>query len=908
MKGVGPEVDEMNTRYDPKQVESKWYEFWETNGYFKPESDRNPNTAKKPYCITIPPPNVTGSLHIGHALCYTIQDVLTRWKRMQGYDTLTVPGTDHAGIATQMVVDKALRAQGLSRQELGREEFVRRVWEWKEQYGGTIIRQFKRMGFSFDWNRLAFTMDPDYASAVMLTFVKWFEAGHIYIGSRVGNWCPTCRTVISDIEVEDKEQNAKLYHIRYPYADGDGYLVVATTRPETMLGDVAVAVNPEDDRYTRHIGRELLLPLVGRPLPLIADPHPDPVFGTGAVKVTPAHDPNDFEIGNRHGLEMPVIFNEDATINTKELVDRFGENEYLAKYDGMDRYAGRKAILADLEALGLLEKIDEHKLVLGTCSRCHTVLEPMLTEQWYCAIDDLAKPAAAAVRDGKIRFVPERFGDIYLRWMDSIRDWPLSRQLWWGHQIPAWYCRSCHPENFVSEDGEWRIIKRVQPIVTMDEPKECALCGGVELVRDPWVLDTWFSSQLWPQAVLGWPEKTKDLERFYPTSVLVTARDIIYLWVSRMIMSGLDELHEIPFHDVYIYATVLNEQGQRMSKSLGTGIDPLEVIDKYGADALRISLLQQTGTNQDIRFGEKRIEEGRNFTNKIWNASRFVLMNVEGLEYQGLPEAAQMKLVDRWILSRLSGTVETVTASLDAYNMADATKPLYDFFWGELCDWYIEAAKPRLLVPEQKHAAQSVLVYVMDQYVRLIHPFMPHISEEIYQRLPGHGLSVSLAEWPTPGERDPDAERDMELLTETIRAARNLRAEVGISPMQMAPLLYVSGAPVLESQIGLIASQAWFERVEFGRPSDDVKRVENSIPGADIFLPIAGVIDIEAERTRLTRERDKIGQELASVAGRLNNPMFLERAKPEAVEKTRKDAEELSQQLTKISERLRLFS
>ena len=916
MKGVGPEVDELSTRYEPQQVESRWYAFWEERGYFKPESDRDPNTRKPPYCITIPPPNVTGSLHIGHALCYTIQDVLTRWKRMQGYDVLCLPGTDHAGIATQMVVEKALRAEGTSRHELGRERFIERVWEWKRQYGDLIIQQFRRLGFSFEWGRLAFTMDPHYANAVLRTFVDWWENGHIYLGSRVVNWCPSCHTVISDIEVEDREQNGKLYYVRYPFADGDGHITVATTRPETMLGDVAVAVNPEDDRYARHIGRELLLRLVGRPIPLIADEHPDPAFGTGAVKVTPAHDHNDFEVGQRHGLPMPCILSEDATVDTSELMAEFGENDFLQRYHGMDRYVARKAVLEDLDSLGLLEKIEDYKLVFGACMRCHTALEPMLNEQWFVAMHALAAPAAKVVEEGRVRFVPERHADTYLRWMAGIRDWAVSRQLWWGHRIPAWFCRDCHPEDFADGEDGPRIVKRRAPIVQMEAPTECPLCGGGNLVQDPWVLDTWFSSALWPHAVLGWPDDTPDLRRFYPTDVLVTAKDIIYLWVARMITTGLYHLDEIPFRDVLIHATVLNEQGQRMSKSLGTGIDPLEVVEGYGADSLRYALLLQTGWNQEIRFGEKRIEEARNFCNKIWNASRFVLMNLDDNfrdSYAGLPDESEMELVDRWILSRLAATTEQTESALQVYNMAEATRPLQEFFWGELCDWYIEAAKPRLNEPPKRGVVQSVLVYVLDVYMRLLHPFMPHLSEEVYQRLPGHGESACIAEWPKPGKRYPDAEEEMDTLIQVVRAARNLRAEVGLTPMRVYPVIYVTTRDerthaVLERGRNLLTSQAWFERLEMSAPEASVKRLETSVGSVDLYLPIEGVIDVAAEIARLTREKQRVEVELASVQTRLNNPQFVERAKPEAVEKARNDAAELTAHLQKVEERLRLFS
>jgi valyl-tRNA synthetase len=620
-------MHELPKTYDPHQVEARRYEWELARGDFEATiaDDGRPR-----YSITIPPPNITGSLHMGHALNNAIHDVLLRWKRMQGYNVLCVPGTDHAGIATQNVVERALRQQeGLTRHDLGREKFLERVWQWREQYGNTILMQFRKLGCSYDWRYTRFTLDPEYVDAVLEVFVRWWQDGHLYIGERVINWCPRCMTAISDIEIEQSDEAGKLYHIRYPFVDGDGYVVVATTRPETMLGDVAVAVNPSDARYTDRIGKSLRLPLVERIIPLIADPYPDPAFGTGAVKVTPAHDPNDFEIGQRHNLPRPVIMHLDGTIDTEALRESLNahDNPYLQRYHGVDRYKAREMIVQDLEANGYLEKVEDYTVPLARCERCHTVIEPLLSEQWFCRMQSIAQPAIEVVRQGKIRFHPERYKEMYLHWMENIRDWCISRQLWWGHQIPAWYCMDCHPENF---DESGKLLRRESPIVQKTEPDKCPRCGSTRLVRDPDVLDTWFSSAIWPHTVLGWPQPTDELRLFYPTDVLITAQEILYLWVARMVMTGLYFMGDIPFREVYIHATVLNKEGKRMSKSLGTGIDPLELIDKYGADALRWSLLQQAGMQQSIRFYEERVVSARNFANKVWNATRFVLLNLDG--------------------------------------------------------------------------------------------------------------------------------------------------------------------------------------------------------------------------------------------------------------------------------------
>ncbi|HKG21041.1 MAG TPA: valine--tRNA ligase, partial [Blastocatellia bacterium] len=713
-------MTEIPKAYEPRDSEQRWYSFWNSRGYFKPGGE-GPT-----YSITIPPPNVTGSLHIGHALTYTIQDVLIRWKRMQGFDTLCVPGTDHAGIATQNMVEKQLRKEGLTRQDLGREKFLEKTWEYVNTFGGVILSQLQRLGCSFDWDRTRFTMDQGYIDAVHECFVRWWEQDLIYRGARVINWCPRCLTAISDIEVEHEDRPAKLYHIRYPLKDGPGFVVVATTRPETMLGDTAVAANPGDDRYKEIFGATLVLPLAGREIPLIADDYAKPEFGTGAVKVTPSHDLNDFEAGLRHNLPQITVIDESGRMT----------EEAGRRYAGLDRFAARARVVEDLEAQGLLEKIEDYTVPTALCARCGTVIEPLLSEQWFVRMKELARPAIDAVREGRVRFIPERYEKTYLEWMENIRDWTISRQLWWGHRIPVW----------ITEDGDY--------IVARSEAEALDKAGGRPITRDEDVLDTWFSSGLWPFAVLGWPRQTEDLERYYPTSVLTTARDIIYLWVSRMIFSGIYFLHEVPFRDVYIYATVLNEQGKRMSKSLGTGIDPIEVIDMYGADALRFALLVRAARGQDIRFSyiennrQKQVEEARNFANKIWNASRFVLMNLgEDLSKTEVKWVPSDRLADRWILAELNATIDQVTRALEEYKLNEVAQTLYHFFWDDFCDWYIELSKSLVSSPEdteETRAARSRIVFVLETSLRLLHPLMPYLTEEIWQRLPHDGESLMI--------------------------------------------------------------------------------------------------------------------------------------------------------------------
>jgi len=875
-------MTELSKAYEPHSVEEKWYQTWNSRGYFKPQGNG------PIYCITIPPPNVTGSLHIGHALCYSIQDVLIRWKRMQGYNTLCVPGTDHAGIATQNVLEKQLKKEGLSRHELGREKFLARLWSWVNQYGGVIISQLQRLGCSFDWDRTRFTMDQAYVDAVMECFVRWWEQGLIYRGKRVINWCPRCLTAISDIEVNHEDRPGKLYHIRYPFEDDSGQVVVATTRPETMLGDTAVAVNPSDARYADLIGKTIVLPLVGRHIPLLADYYAKAEFGSGAVKITPAHDLNDFEVGMRHNLAQIMVIDEQGKMTAEA-----GE-----RYAGLDRFEARKRVLEDLTEQGLIEKIEDYNLPEATCDRCHTVIEPLLSEQWFVRMKELAQPAIDVVKQGKVKFIPDRYEKTYLDWMENIRDWTISRQLWWGHRIPVW----------TTEDGEY-IVARSE---TEARDKAC----GKTITQDEDVLDTWFSSGLWPQAVLGWPEKTNDLDTFYPTSVLCTARDIIYLWVSRMIMSGLHFLHEIPFDDVYIYATVLDEQGRRQSKSLGTGVDPLDVIRLYGADALRFSLLVRAARGQDIRFAkiekdrQPQVEEARNFANKIWNASRFVLMNIRDrgdIEAKWVPSDA---LADRWILAELNSAIEEVTSALAEYRLNEAAQTMYHFFWDSFCDWYIELTKSQVTSSEstdEVKAARCRIVYVLETSLRLLHPLMPHITEEIWQQLPHEGESIMVARWPeAAAERDDAAARSqMETLIALITKVRNIRSEMNV-PMQSRLKLLIGTTDGQTRNLVLDNSDQIkrLARAEEITIYDTLPNLESAardiVAGIEIAVPLGGLIDLDKERDRMVKEITKKEAEARGLAGRLDNVSFMERAPREVVQETRGRHEELVAEIEKM--------
>lgn len=862
---------ELAPRYDASTVESRWYETWERAGLFSPKEDGRPR-----YTITIPPPNITGALHMGHALCYPIQDMLGRYKRLRGFDVLILPGTDHASIATQSVVEKLLRKEGTSGSQIGREKFLERAWEWRREAGDTILHQFRMFGCAFDWKRSVFTMDEAYTRAVNTAFIDWFDRGLIYRGKRVINWDPILKTNISDIETERKTIKGKLTYIRYPFADGSGYVTIATTRPETMLGDVAVAVHPSDQRYKGLIGKSLILPLVNREIPLIADIYPDPEFGSGAVKITPAHDANDYAVGQRHNLPMPVLIDESGKITAEGGV-----------YAGLDRIEARKRIVQDLEEGGFLEKIEDHDIPIIISERSGEPIEPLLSEQWFADQPTLGKPVIEAVKEGKIRFVPERYNRIFIEWLENVYDWNISRQLWWGQRVPVYYTEDGTPVAAHSwEEAEQKI--------------------GQKIVRqDDDVLDTWFSSGLWPFATMGWPEKTHDLETFYPTSTLVTSREIIYLWVARMAMMGIDFIHEIPFEDVYIYATVLTEDGRRMSKSLGTGVDPGEVIARIGADALRYTLLSQTGFNQDIRYSERRTDDARNFCNKIWNATRFILMN---LDEQALSaEPAELESVDKWLLSRLHRTEGAVREAYETYDIQSATQALYRFFWSELCDWYIEVSKKRLSDPATRQAPQWVLVKCIEAFVTMMHPVMPHITEEIYSHLPlpNRAPYLMAAKWPelAASTSDTAAEAQVERWFDITRTLRALRAALDIEPGKAIPEVYVEGD--LDGGAGVVSSQAWVTTIHAGRPSG--KYVTATVEGLDLHLPIGEAVDIPKLLDKLSNEEEKLTKETLAAKAKLENPMFVERAKPEIVERERANLADMESRLEKIKERRTLL-
>ena len=871
------------TVYDPAAVETKWYEYWEQENLFHAE----PGDGGQPFSIVIPPPNVTGQLHMGHALDNTLQDILIRWKRMQGYNTLWMPGTDHAGIATQIKVEEMLqKEEGLSRHDLGREEFIRRVWDWKAQYGARISNQLRSLGASCDWQRERFTMDEGCSQAVREVFVSLYEKGLIYQGHRITNWCPRCHTALSDIEVEHEEKQGHLYHVRYPVEGREGeFVTVATTRPETILGDTGVAVHPDDNRYRSYIGAYLLLPLVNRRIPVVADEYVDPSFGTGAVKVTPAHDPNDFDMGLRHQLPQMVVISPDGTMTADS-----------GKYAGMDRYQCRQALLSDLAAAGFLVRTDEHHHSVGHCQRCATVVEPLVSKQWFVKMGPLTQPSIEAVTSGRTQFVPERFTKIYVNWLENIRDWCISRQIWWGHRIPAWYC----------DCGE-TIVSRV-------DIAACPACGG-SVRQDPDVLDTWFSSALWPFSTMGWPEKTKLLDRFYPTSVLVTGYDIIFFWVARMITMGLEFQGDIPFRHVFIHGLVRDSQGRKMSKSLGNGIDPLEVIEQYGADTLRFTLVTGNTPGNDMRFYWERVESSRNFANKIWNASRFVLMNLEGFDASQQPAYADFTLADRWILSRYNQTVSDVTRNLDNFELGEAARVVYEFIWNEYCDWYIELAKNRLYNKDDTRArstAQYVLWRVLAGTLELLHPFMPFITEEVWQALPHYGRSIMTAPWPAvrPEWNDEPAQQQMAAIMEAIKAVRNMRAEVNVPPGRKSAVLLSIASPdmaaVVRQYDGYFKSLAAAEEVVIlgsaqAKPDNAMTAV---VSGMEIYLPLKGLIDVERETARLTKEWEALEKEVVRITGKLQNPGFMAKAPAEVVAKERARETECRDKQAAISQRL----
>ncbi len=868
--------------YEPSQVEGKWYSFWEERRYFHAE----PNPDREPFTIVIPPPNVTGSLHLGHALNNSLQDFIIRRKRMQGYETLWLPGTDHAGIATHAVVERLLAEEGKTRWEIGREAFLERVWQWVEKYGGTIIQQLKSLGCSCDWERTRFTMDEGCSRAVREVFVRLYEEGLIYQGYYIVNWCPRCLTAISDIEVEHEEVEGKLWYIRYDLKDSDEYFYVATTRPETMLGDTGVAVNPRDHRYRHLVGKTAILPLLGRELPIIADDYVDPEFGTGVVKVTPAHDPNDFEMGKRHGLPEINIFTPEARVN-----------ENGGPYCGLDRYEARHAVVRDLESMHYVQKVEPHVHAVGHCYRCHTVIEPYLSKQWFVSMKTLAEPAIKAVEEGRTRFVPARWEKIYFDWMYNIRDWCISRQLWWGHRIPAWYCRECG-----------------QVIVAREDPDRCP-CGG-ELEQDPDVLDTWFSSGLWPFSTLGWPEDNPDLRYFYPTSVLVTAFDIIFFWVARMMMSGLHFMGDVPFREVFVTALIRDESGKKMSKSSGNVIDPLDIIERYGADALRFTLGHIAVPGRDVFLSEERIAGSRHFCNKIWNASRFVLMNLGDFRPEEVSEDdLELTLADRWILSRLSGLIEALDGYFDGYNFSEACRALYEFFWSDFCDWYVELSKLRLYGEDEggKRTARYVLWTTLEQALRLLHPFMPFITEEIWQRLPHEGESIVVAPWPVSRRDylDRAAEEQMAVLQEVITCLRRLRSEMGVRPNAQVEAFLV---PIAEGREKLlleheeyVASQARLSVMRVVESVEDPASYARGLAaGVEAFIPLRGeAFREEAERIR--REIARLEEEARRHQAKLSNDQFLAKAPPEVVQKERRRLADARLKVEKLREQLRLI-
>ena len=961
---INPETTSETTlpkAYEPQGVETKWYAFWKDSGVFH----ALPDPTKKPYCITIPPPNVTGSLHMGHALNNSVLDTLTRWHRMRGFCTLCLPGTDHAGIATQNVVEKEIAKEGLTRHDLGREKFIERCWTWREQYGNRIYYQFQKMGCSYDWERVRFTMDPSYVDAIMEEFERWFTRGLIYRGTRIVNWDVKFQSAVSDIEVETKEVKGKLYHFRYPFADGSGFVTIATTRPETLLGDAAVAANPQDERYQPLFGKMLKLPLTEREIPLIADDYAKPEFGTGAVKVTPAHDLNDYEAGLRHDLPQHIVIGKDGAMTA------FAGPNYV----GLDRFVARKKVVADMEALDLLEKIEDYTIQQPVSERSREVIEPLLSEQWFVDMKPLAKPAIEVVKAGKIRFIPDRYQTIYLYWMENIRDWCISRQLWWGHRIPVWWTEEPAKEtnseaseidSNIDSNKDGSLVRSLGTRrFTFARTREEAVAKlqTENCWQDEDVLDTWFSSALWPLATLGWPQDTDDLRYFYPTNLLSTAQEILYLWVARMIMTGLDFVDEIPFPEVYIHATVLDAQGRRMSKTLGNGIDPIDLIDKYGADATRLSLLQQAGKNQDIKYSEKRTDIAGNFCNKLWNASRFVLMNLNEATTGELPPRTQQTSADRWILSQLRDTIITVNANLNTYDMDDAARALYEFFWNDFCDWYVEMAKPRLRAPEpteqmewtdqielteQKGAkgsaespgqtgaaqttAQNMLAYVLETTLRLLHPMIPFITEEIWQALPQvrsrkieidtQPLTICLAPYPEADVcadwNDPAACQSIAYTIATTRAIRNMRSELDIPPGARLTVAVVAARPEAEAalrengdmmvDLARLQTNLLFLNAPPSEENGQAgKWIGTPTEGMEVFLEIGDAMDMDKERARIRKEVEGVGKEIEKSQAKLGNASFIERAKPEVVEEERQRLAVWLEKRVKLEERQKLF-
>ena len=866
-------------QYDPKDVEDRIYQFWLDGKYFHAKCDPD----KKPYTIVIPPPNITGQLHMGHALDNTLQDILIRYRRMQGYDTLWLPGTDHASIATEAKIVEAMRQEGITKEDIGREGFLKRAWEWKEKFGGRIIEQLKKMGSSCDWDRERFTMDEGCSKAVKEVFVNLYNKGLIYRGERIVNWCPHCLTSISDAEVEYEDQAGHFWHLRYPFKDGSGYLELATTRPETMLGDTAVAVNPNDERYKDIVGKTLVLPIVHREIPVIADEYVEMDFGTGCVKITPAHDPNDFEVGLRHNLEIIDTFTDDAHIKPE-----------WGKYAGMDRLEARKAIVEDLEKEGAIVKIEDYSHNVGVCYRCHSTIEPKVSKQWFVKMEPLAKPAIECVKKGEVKFVPERFDKTYYHWMENIKDWCISRQLWWGHRIPAWYCDDC---------GE--------VVVSKEAPTVCPKCGSEHLTQDPDTLDTWFSSALWPFSTLGWPDKTPELAHYFPTSTLVTGYDIIFFWVARMIFSSVENMHDRPFDTVFIHGIVRDAQGRKMSKSLGNGIDPLVVIDQYGADALRFTLATGNSPGNDMRFSDEKVGASRNFANKLWNAARFILMNLgEDEKAPHIPD--ELALEDKWILSLFNTLTKEVTDNLDKFELGIAVQKLYDFIWDVFCDWYIEISKIRLNSSDEKAAqtARDMLVYIMSNTLKLLHPFMPFITEEIWQTLPHEGESIMISDWPVYKEEFDFSveEQEMDRIMEAVRAIRNRRAEMNVPPSKKAKYFIATAYKDTFEKAGIFMQRlASCSEAEIGDSFEIDGAVCIVTADAKIYIPLGELVDFDQEIARLNKEKEKVLKDLEFIDKKLNNENFVAKAPKAVVDGQREAAQKLRDKIAMIDESIAKF-
>ncbi|KAJ49443.1 valyl-tRNA synthetase [Clostridium tetanomorphum] len=866
--------------YDPKEFEERLYKHWEEAKYFTPEVDKS----KKPFTIVMPPPNITGKLHLGHALDNSLQDFLIRAKRMQGYSTLWLPGEDHASIATEVKVENELLKQGLKKKEMGREKFLEEVWKWSDEYRERIRTQLKKMGVSADFTRESFTMDESLNKAVRAVFVKLYDEGLIYRGNRIVNWCPKCMTALSDAEIEYEEHAGHFWHIKYPVVGSDEYLEIATTRPETMLGDTAVAVNPKDERYAHLVGKKLMLPLVNKEIPIVADDYVDMEFGTGAVKITPAHDPNDYQVGKRHNLPEVIVMNENGTIN-----------ELGGKYAGLDRYEARKVIVEDLKEQGFLVNIKDHSHNVSCHDRCGSVIEPMISKQWYVKMEELAKPAINIVRNKEIKFVPERFDKTYFNWMENIQDWCISRQLWWGHRIPVWYCEDC---------GEM--------IVSMEEPTQCTKCSSHNLKQDDDVLDTWFSSALWPFSTLGWPDKTEDLEYFYPTDVLVTAYDIIFFWVARMIFSALHNMNDIPFHTVLIHGIVRDSNGKKMSKSLGNGVDPLDIIDKYGADALRFMLITGNAPGNDIRFYEEKVEAARNFANKIWNASRFVMMHLDKELMEKYKDCKDYTAADKWILSRANTVVKEVTDNIDKYELGIASQKVYDFMWSEFCDWYIELVKPVLYGEDEKAKGVvfNVLFSVLTTGLKLLHPVMPFITEEIYTHLQEEEKTIATSKWPEYKEelKDEKAEENMNYIIEAIKALRNVRVEMNVPPSRKAKVMIYA----MEGKYAFESGKIYFEKLasasEVTFLNSKEEAPENAVSaltkGAEIYMPLLDLVDLEKELDRLNKEKEKLEKEIERVEKKLSNKGFVAKAPESVVNEEKAKGEKYREMLNSVMERI----